>query len=178
MLPKISQYTKALRNKKLSFDKKRSVCEGIVHIFLLNYILILLIILINKFYLGYLFDYSSDQLDKLTLDKLHLWPNDKQISETIHHSHRLARDLAEYAGMIQPSNISIDINALRIFIESHEIDVSSSGINEQSHDNNDDEYNLTSAISEASLEMKQITIEINDDEEQEPSDDFIESCSQ
>src|SRR3954454_5574042 len=80
--------------------------------------------------------------------------------------------------MIQPSNISIDINASQIFIESHEIDISSSGINEQSHDNNDDEYDLTSAISEASLEMKQITIEINDDEEQEPSDDFIEGCSQ
>ncbi|PKY62073.1 hypothetical protein RhiirA4_487934, partial [Rhizophagus irregularis] len=110
MLPKISQYTKALRNKKLSFDKERS-------------------------------------------------PNDKQISETIHHSHCLARDLAEYAGMIQPSNISIDINASRIFIESHEIDISSSSINEQSHDN-EEEYDLTSAI------------------KQEPSDDFIEIRSQ
>ncbi|RGB31607.1 hypothetical protein C1646_763854 [Rhizophagus diaphanus] len=88
MLPKISQYTKALRNKKLSFDKERS-------------------------------------------------PNDKLISETIHHSHRLARDLAEYA----------------------------------------EEYDLTSAISEASSEMKRI-IEINDNGEQEPSDDFIEICSQ
>jgi hypothetical protein len=28
MLPKISQYTKALRNKKLSFNKERSVREG------------------------------------------------------------------------------------------------------------------------------------------------------
>ncbi|CAG8745403.1 13479_t:CDS:2 [Rhizophagus irregularis] len=57
--------------------------------------------------------------------------------------------------MIQPSNIFIDINASRIFIESHEIDISSSSINE------------------ASSEMKCI-IEINDDGEQEPSDDFIE----
>ena len=117
-------------------------------------------------------------MNKLSLDKLRLWPSDDQISETIRHSHHLAQDLAEYVGMIQPSNISININTLQIFIEPHEIDVSSSGINEQSHDNNDDEYDLTSAISEASLEMKQITIKINDDEEQEPSDDFIESCSQ
>ena len=56
--------------------------------------------------------------------------------------------------MIQPSNISIDINASRIFIEPHEIDISSSSINEQSHDNNNEEYDLTSAISEASSEMK------------------------
>ncbi|CAB4486807.1 unnamed protein product [Rhizophagus irregularis] len=61
--------------------------------------------------------------------------------------------------MIQPSNIFIDINASRIFIESHEIDISSSSINE------------------ASSEMKCI-IEINDDGEQEPSDDFIEIRSQ
>ncbi|CAB5391205.1 unnamed protein product [Rhizophagus irregularis] len=55
--------------------------------------------------------------------------------------------------MIQPSNISIDINASQIFIESHEIDISSCSINEQFH-NNEEEYDLTSAISEASSEMK------------------------
>lgn len=123
--------------------------------------------------LGYLFDYTSDQLDKLSLDKLRLWPNDKQISETIHHSRRLARDLAEYVGMIQPSNISIDINAPQIFIESHEVDISGSGINKQSHNDNEKEYDLSSAISEASLEMKRITIE--DDKEQESNDDFVEA---
>jgi hypothetical protein len=119
-------------------------------------------------------------LDKLTLDKLRLWPNDKQISETVRHSHRLARDLVEYAGMIQPSDISIDINASRIFVESHEIDVSSSGIDKQPHNNDDDdddEYDLSSAVSEASLEMKRITIE-TDDEEQESNNDFIEGGSQ
>src|SRR3954452_23222268 len=35
MLPKISQYAKALRNGKLSFDKERSVREGI-YIFITN----------------------------------------------------------------------------------------------------------------------------------------------
>jgi hypothetical protein len=50
MLPKISQYTKALRNKKLSFDKERSVREGrciLLKIFL--NIFILLTIIENKF---------------------------------------------------------------------------------------------------------------------------------
>ncbi|CAI2167455.1 2258_t:CDS:2 [Funneliformis geosporum] len=89
--------------------------------------------------------------------------HDNQISETIHHSHRLARDLAEYVSIIQPSNISIDINTLQIFIEPHKIDVSSSGFNKQSHDDNNEEYDLSSAINEASLEMKQITIETDDE---------------
>ncbi|CAI2185998.1 10139_t:CDS:10, partial [Funneliformis geosporum] len=102
---------------------------------------------------------QSNQFDKLTLDKLRLWSNDKQISEIIHHSHHLACDLAEYVGMIQSSNISIDINASRIFIESHEIEISSFGINKQSHDNNNEEYDLTSAIKES-------------------SNNFIEGCSQ
>ncbi|GBB96321.1 hypothetical protein RclHR1_27250001 [Rhizophagus clarus] len=152
MLPKISQYSKALRNGKLNFDKERSVREG------------------------YLFDYTSE-LDKLTLEKLHLWPNDKQISDTIHHSYHLAQDLAEYAGMIQPFNISVGIDTPWILIESHEIDVSSSDVDKQSRDNNNDEYDLSAAIGEASLEMKQIT-ETSDDNGHEFNDDFTKGHSQ
>ncbi|CAB4417773.1 unnamed protein product [Rhizophagus irregularis] len=124
MLPKISQYTKALRNGKLNFDKERS-------------------------------------------------PNDKQISDTIHHSYRLAQDLAEYVGMIQPFDISVDIDTPRILIESHKIDISSSDVDKQSHDNNDDEYDLSTAIGEASLEMKQIA-ETSDDNGCEFNDNFTE----
>ncbi|RGB36636.1 hypothetical protein C1646_757851 [Rhizophagus diaphanus] len=84
MLPKISQYTKALRNKKLSFNKKRSVRE-------------------------------------------------------------------EYVGIIQPSDISIEIFVPQIFVESHEVDISSSSIEKQPNEFNNEnidneEYNLSSAI--------------------------------
>ncbi len=74
--------------------------------------------------------------------------------------------------------MSININTLQIFIKLHEIDVSNSSFNKQSHDDDsNEEYDLSSAISEASLEMKQIT-SIETDEEQELNDDFIESRSQ
>ena len=71
----------------------------------------------------------------------------------------------------------------QIIIEPYEIDTLSSGTNEQSRD--DDEkshddgkkYDLSSAIKEASLEMKQITATEIDDEEQEP-DDFTEGSLQ
>jgi hypothetical protein len=186
MLPKISQYTKALRNDKLNFDKERSVREGIyiLHNTLKFYFINNNLIIENKFYLGYLFDYTSDQLDKLFLDKLRLWPNDEQISETIRHLHRLARDLAEYTGMIRPSNISIDMPIPQIIIEPYEIDTSNSGINEQSYDDDEEshddseKYDLSSAIKEASLEMKQITATEADDEEQEPNNDFAEGSLQ
>jgi len=116
-------------------------------------------------------------LDKLSLDKLRLWPSDDQISETIYHSHHLAQDLAEYAGMIQLFNIFLNINTPQIFIELHEIDVSSSSFNKQSQDDSNEEYDLSSAIGEASLEMKQLT-HIEADDEQELNDDFIEGHSQ
>ncbi|CAG8714779.1 15963_t:CDS:2, partial [Rhizophagus irregularis] len=35
-----------------------------------------------------------------------LWPTDKQIMQTIHHSHRLALELTP----ANPENLSIDIN--------------------------------------------------------------------
>lgn len=116
-------------------------------------------------------------MDKLSLEKLRLWPNDKQISDTIHHSYHLAQDLAEYVGMIQPFDISVDIDTSQILIESHEIDISSSDVDKQSHDNNDDEYDLSTAIGEASLEMKQIA-ETSDDNGCEFNDDFTEGRSQ
>src|SRR3989337_3098 len=104
-------------------------------------------------YSGYYFDYT-DQLNKLSLDKLRLWSNDQQILETIHCSHCLAQDLAEYVGMTQQSNISIDINAPQIFIETHNTDITdplSSDDNNQSYNENNNEYELQYAINEASL---------------------------
>ncbi|CAB4485896.1 unnamed protein product [Rhizophagus irregularis] len=158
MLPKISQYTKALRNKKLSFNKERSVREG------------------------YLFDYTSDELDKLSIDKLRLWPDDEQILKIIQHSRCLARDLAEYVGIIQPSDISIEIFVPQIFVESHEVDVSSSSIEKQSNESNNEnidneEYDLSSAIGEASSEMRRIIIETGN-EEQDSNNNFIKALLQ
>ncbi|PKY52823.1 hypothetical protein RhiirA4_425577 [Rhizophagus irregularis] len=80
----------------------------------------------------------------------------------IERVHMAMTDLAEYVGMIQPFDISVDIDTPRILIESHKIDISSSDVDKQSHDNNDDEYDLSTAIGEASLEMKQIA-ETSDD---------------
>jgi hypothetical protein len=132
--------------------------------------------------LGYLFDYTSDELDKLSIDKLRLWPDDEQILKIIQHSRCLARDLAEYVGIIQPSNISIEIIVPQIIVESHEVDVSSSSIEKQSNESNNEndidneEYDLSSAIGEASSEMRRIIIETN--EEQDSNNNFIEGHSQ
>ncbi|PKK58384.1 hypothetical protein RhiirC2_720558 [Rhizophagus irregularis] len=158
MLPKISQYIKALQNKKLSFNKERSVREG------------------------YLFDYTSDELDKLSIDKLRLWPDDEQILKIIQHSRCLAWDLAEYVGIIQPSDISIEIFVPQIFVKSHEVDVSSSSIEKQSNESNNEnidneEYDLSSAIGEASSKMRRIIIETGN-EEQDSNNNFIEGHSQ
>ncbi|CAG8813984.1 9335_t:CDS:2, partial [Gigaspora margarita] len=44
----------------------------------------------------------------LNLEKLKLWPTDKQITETIHHSYRLACELTEFLSMIQPEDLSMN----------------------------------------------------------------------
>jgi hypothetical protein len=51
--------------------------------------------------MGYHFDYYSENLDKLILEILKLWPSaDEQISQTIKYSYRLARELTEFLGII------------------------------------------------------------------------------
>ena len=58
------------------------------------------------------------------MQKLRLWPTDKQISQAINHSRHLACELAEFLGMIQHADISLKQNSLQILISAHEKEVS------------------------------------------------------
>ncbi|PKB95180.1 hypothetical protein RhiirA5_437211 [Rhizophagus irregularis] len=141
MLPKISQYTKALRNKKLNFKKGKSVREG------------------------YNFDYNSGSLDELSMQKLRLWPSDKQISQTFHHSQHLARELAEFLGMIQPSTLLINNNTPTIFIDIN--DEENLHDNDESELSDDCEIDLSTAINKASSEIQKINEQLEENLENE-----------
>ncbi|RGB43482.1 hypothetical protein C1646_749709 [Rhizophagus diaphanus] len=69
---KISQYTKALKNEKLNFNKEKSVRKG------------------------YQFECNFDSIDDNSLEMLRLWPNNNQILQTLNNSYQLARELAEF----------------------------------------------------------------------------------
>jgi hypothetical protein len=58
--------------------------------------------------IGYHFDYNSGNLDESILEILRLWSSDEQISQTIKHSHQLARELTEFLGIIQLRDIPIE----------------------------------------------------------------------
>ncbi len=115
---------------------------------------------------GYHFDYNSGNLDESMLEILRLWPSDEQISQTIKHSHQLARELTEFLGMIQPRDIPIELN-LPLLINTHEEEVSTSqtgDYHENNKQNENTEPNISVAITEASCEMKRIsTEEYNED---------------
>ena len=89
---------------------------------------------------------------------MRLWPTDKQILQTIKHSHHLACELPEFLKMIQPADISIEQN-LHIPIGVHEKEVSMSknqnGNDEEQNENI--EPNLTAALTEVSQEMKHVS---------------------
>ncbi|CAB5362365.1 unnamed protein product [Rhizophagus irregularis] len=156
MLPKISQYTKALRSKKLFFDQEKTVRQG------------------------YHFDYNYGNLEESTLEILRLWPTDEKISQTMKHSHHLAVELAEFLGMLQPADISPDLNSLQILISIHEEEVSTSDRKNQSENDKEqdenDETDFSAAITEASHEMRRISTEGNNEENL--SNLFQEGCSQ
>jgi hypothetical protein len=110
--------------------------------------------------IGYHFDYNSGNLDESMLEILRLWPSDEQISQTIKHSHQLARELTEFLGMIQPRDIPIDFPQL--LISTHEEEVSTSGTgdyHENNKQNENTEPNFSVAIAEASCEMRRISTE-------------------
>ncbi|CAG8691849.1 17840_t:CDS:2, partial [Cetraspora pellucida] len=58
----------------------------------------------------YLFDYNEEQLDKLILEKLKLWPTNKQIIQTIYHLYHLACELSESLDEVSTSYIYNDTN--------------------------------------------------------------------
>jgi hypothetical protein len=96
------------------------------------------------------------------LEILRLWPSDEQISQTIKHSHRLACELTEFLGMIQPRDIPIELNFPQLLISTHEEEVSTSGTGDY-HENNKQNENtkpiFSVAIAEASCEMRRISTE-------------------
>ncbi|KAF0431535.1 hypothetical protein F8M41_005384 [Gigaspora margarita] len=140
MIPKICQYNKALRDQKLNFDKEKSVKQD-------NLILI-------------------GQFDDLILEKLRLWPTDKQIIQTIHHSHHLACELTESLGMIQPADLSINRNNLLVSIHKEEVSVSYIYGDTNSADIQEID-DISFAISNASKEVEQLSNNLYDD------DDFL-----
>ncbi|CAG8828662.1 24458_t:CDS:2, partial [Gigaspora margarita] len=90
----------------------------------------------------------------LNLKKLKLWSTDKQITETIYHSYRLACELTEFLDMIQPEDLSINKENL-LTVSSHEDEVSTSYIYEDTNLTNiQEDNNISFAINYASKELK------------------------
>lgn len=96
------------------------------------------------------------------------------------HSHHLAVELAEFLGMLQPADISPELNSLQILISIHEEEVSTSDRKNQSENDKEqdenDETDFSAAITEASHEMRRISTEGNNEENL--SNLFQEGCSQ
>ena|SRR2546423_197303 len=129
---------------------------------------------------GYHFNYNTRNLEESTLEILKLWPTDEQISQTTKHSQYLACELAGFLEMIQPENISFESN-LQILIDTHEKEVSVS--HRKSYDENNKEQNeinetdLTTALTEASHELERISMEEYNNEE-DLTKLFQKGCSQ
>lgn len=105
------------------------------------------------------------------MQKLRLWPSDKQILQTFCHSQHLARELAEFLEMIQLSTLSINNNTPTIFIDIND--------EENLHDNNeselfdDSEIDLSTAINKASFEIQKINEQL---EENLENDGIFNDC--
>ena len=109
------------------------------------------------------------------MQKLRLWLTDKQILETFRHLQQLASELAEFLGMIQPSNLSVNINPPIIFIENNEDDSHDTGYeNEIFEDCKIDD--LSTAINKASSEIQRINKQL--EEELENNEVFYDGYSQ
>ena len=91
---------------------------------------------------------------------MRFWSTDEQILQTVKHSHHLACKLAEFLRIIQPEDISIERNP-HISIGIHEKEVSMSKNQNQNNEkqNENVESDLTAALTEASQEIKRVSIE-------------------
>src|ERR1043165_4837164 len=90
--------------------------------------------LILLYFLGYNFDYNADSLDELSIKILRIWPTDEQILQTFNHSQRLARELAEFVGMLQPNNSPINVNLPIVFIDNDNEEISKSASYKQTEE--------------------------------------------
>ncbi|CAB4419418.1 unnamed protein product [Rhizophagus irregularis] len=137
MLPKISQYSKALRTQKLTFEKEKNVRQG------------------------YHFDYNSGQLDETSLEILRAWPSDNEILQSMHHAHYLACELAGVVGMLQPEDLLINTYCPQVEIIREDPDVSVSNVNSKELDSENqilenENVDLSTALSEASFEINRL----------------------
>ena len=102
------------------------------------------------------------------MEKLRLWPSDNDILKTIKLSRYLACELAEYAGMIQPIDLPVEINRLNVIIESDDDEISipnkSNSENELDALENGD-ANVSMAIQHASNQVKNLIQEDNWEEQ-------------
>ncbi|CAG8482591.1 20162_t:CDS:2, partial [Racocetra fulgida] len=109
------------------------------------------------------FDYNYRNLSESALKLLKLWPTDDQISQTIKHSHQLVCELAEFLNIIQPIDDFFKSNFPQVFVVIHEEEVSTNIENEtisstnNNKQNEENEINISMAITEASCKMKHIT---------------------
>jgi hypothetical protein len=147
----------------LFFDQEKTVRQGNINKLYNFYFYSLIFFLTIKFYyIGYHFDYNTGNLEESTFEILRLWPTNEQISQTIKYSYYLACELAKFLEMIQPVDIALKLN-LQVLINIHEKEVSMSC--RKYHDENDKkqdentELDLTAALTEASHEMKRISTE-------------------
>ncbi|RGB36571.1 hypothetical protein C1646_757962, partial [Rhizophagus diaphanus] len=137
MLPKISQYSKALRTQKLTFEKEKNVRQG------------------------YYFDYNSGQLDETSLEILRAWPSDNEILQSMRHAHYLACELAGVVGMLQPEDLLINTYCPQVEIIREDPDVSVSNVNSKELDSENqilenENVDLSTALSEASFEINRL----------------------
>jgi hypothetical protein len=109
------------------------------------------------------------------MQKLRLWPTDKQILRTFRHSQQLASELAEFLGMIQPFNLSVNINPpIILIVENNEDD--SHDTNYENETSEDCEIDLSTAINKASSEIQRINEQL--EEEFENNEVFRDGYSQ
>ncbi|CAG8853514.1 20799_t:CDS:2, partial [Gigaspora margarita] len=116
----------------------------------------------------YHFDYNYGNLNESTLELLRLWPIDKQILQTIKHSHQLACELAEFLNIMPIDDFFIS-NFPQVFVVIYEKEVSTNMDNEIINFTNDkqdenNEISVSIAITEASCKMKHIITQNHNEE--------------
>ncbi|CAB4438551.1 unnamed protein product [Rhizophagus irregularis] len=127
LVPKISQYAKALRAKNIILEKEKSVRKG------------------------YHFDYNVGDINSRNLATLCTWPSDAEITLTIEHSYELASELANALDINTIQHVNPLILQPYVLIEKQNSEISA-GIEPNSEINEFSEINreISDAIDQAS----------------------------
>ncbi|CAB4438477.1 unnamed protein product [Rhizophagus irregularis] len=130
LVPKISQYAKALRAKNIILEKEKSVRKG------------------------YHFDYNVGDINSRNLATLCTWPSDAEITLTIEHSYELASELANALDINTIQRVNPLILQPYVLIEKQNSEISA-GIEPNSEINEFSEINreISDAIDQASKQI-------------------------